>query len=152
MALSASALSFQPPSPLGPFLIKQSPTPYSTVLGEEDTPPELHRELGNLLTLGLGDITHNGTAQQGWLDISRAEWERGGGKEVPCPSVSPARLQEGSSATQPRRPHSSVGSWGLEGRRSREGHSHVGWESGRSGRSRGTGSMWGPGGTVAAAG
>lgn len=32
------------------------------------------------------------------------------------------------------------------------GHSHTGWGSGISGRSRGTGSTWGPGGTGAAAG
>ena len=66
-ALSAFALSFQPPSPLGPFLVKQSPTPHTTAQGEEDTPPELRGELGNLPVLGLGDITPNGTARQGWV-------------------------------------------------------------------------------------
>lgn len=82
--MSASALSFQPPSPLGPFPIKQSPMPHSPVLGEEDTPLELCGELGNLLTLGLGDITHNSTAQQGWVgDL----WGRVGTRRRQSPAL-----------------------------------------------------------------
>lgn len=65
MALSAFAQSFQPPSRLGPFPVKRSPTPHTTVPGEADTPPELRGELENLLVLCLGDIIPKSTARQG---------------------------------------------------------------------------------------
>lgn len=72
VALSAFALSFQPPSLLGPFPIKQSPAPHMTVQGEEDLPPELCGEQGSLLVRPWR-YNHNGTAGQdwvgGWMDL-----------------------------------------------------------------------------------